>query len=235
MSEAIALKAMTPFAQGGNRLCFVDPSDSNCCIKLLRADRTSQIKRKEKSGLSKLRPLSYFDDNLQELKVFKHIDKSIGELAYQLIPRCYGFVATDLGLGLKSELIRDDDGLISMSLKQYLWQNDYNDEATRAVKIFLSQWQNLAIPSRNLLLHNIVVQQKEGHIARLVVIDGLGWPNFLALSHYFPTITKSKAKRKSLRLHIAIEQLLEIKRTNGNWGYHGWMDNEKRIMALKND
>ena len=37
------------------------------------------------------------------------IDRRVGEEAYTLVSRCFGFEDTDMGRGLTSELIRDAD------------------------------------------------------------------------------------------------------------------------------
>ncbi|MEH6578321.1 MAG: YrbL family protein [Amphritea sp.] len=220
------------FSQGGNRLCFVDPGDNRRCIKVPRHDRTPEIKRAKKRGLAKLKPLTSFDDNHEEFLVFQRIARLVGDEAFELLPRCYGYFETEYGPGLCSELIRDDDGQISMSLKQYLWLYGYTDELKLVVEQFRQRWQVLAIPSRNLLLHNIVVQMVSEKISRLVVIDGLGWPDLIPFAYYCKSMARRKAARKASRLNGAIEKLLTIKATDGEWGYHGWLSDEKRQAGL---
>jgi len=218
------------FSQGGNRLIFLDPDNTARCIKVLRADRLPELKRREKSFPSNLKPLSAFDDNLQEYKTFKLIENTIGQAAFSLIPYCYGFVETNHGRGILTELIKDEDGKISISLKQYVWQFGFNNELKRALAEFQRRWQELGIPSRNLLLHNIVVQQDDSDIKRLVVIDGLGWPDLLPLAYWFQPLGRRKAQRKVTRLNHAIDRLLEKKSNNEAWGYHGWLEEEQRII-----
>ncbi|MFL0796268.1 MAG: PhoP regulatory network YrbL family protein [Cellvibrionaceae bacterium] len=220
------------FARGGNRWCFVDPENNGRCIKVARADRTPEIKRAKKKFPANLKRLSSFDDNREEYSVYARIDQCVGEQAYELIPRCYGFVETSLGKGLVTELVRDSDQCISMSLKQYLWQNGYTDELKAVVEQFKSRWAELGMPSRNLLLHNIVVKQKEGVIDRLVVIDGLGWPDLIPFAYFSKSLARKKASRKAQRLDSAIEKLLQVKAENGDWGYHGWLEQDKREMGL---
>lgn len=218
------------FSQGGNRLIYIDPRDNNRCIKVLRADRLPQTKRQEKSFPSNLKPLSAFDDNLEEFNNFQWIENHIGDEAFLLIPRCYGFVETDHGRGIVTELIKDSDGKISISLKQYVWQQGFDTQLQQALKSFQDQWHQLGMPSRNLLLHNIVVQMEHDNISRLVVIDGLGWPDILPVASWFKSIARSKAKRKADRLNQAIERLLEKQANNEDWGYHGWLEEEQRII-----
>lgn len=216
------------FARGGNRVCFVDPRNNNHCVKVARQDRTAAIKKSEKKFPASLKPASSFDDNQEEHDVYQRIDRQIGVDAYQLIPRCFGFVETNLGRGLCSEIIKDTDEKISLTLKQYVWQSGLTDELKAAVKEFQSKWQSLGMPSRNLLLHNIVVQQKDSNIERLVVIDGLGWPDLVPFGYYFRSVARKKAARKASRLPAAINRLLKTKQQDGEWGYHGWMDDANR-------
>lgn len=216
------------FSHGGNRLCFVHPHNSNQIIKVARPDRLAHIKRREKSFPKNLKPLSVFDDNLQESEVYQRITRWIGPQAFELIPPCHGFVATNLGPGLCSDLIRDDSGAISLTLKQFLWINGNTAELQKAVQHFTRRWSELGMPSRNLLLHNIVVQCEEGIPLRLFVIDGLGWPDLIPLGYVCKPLAKRKAARKATQLYLAIEALLQKKADNSHYGYHGWLNEESR-------
>ncbi|GAB2190345.1 hypothetical protein MAH1_19530 [Sessilibacter sp. MAH1] len=219
------------FARGGNRLCFVHPKYPDQCVKVLRPDRTPEIKRQERRFPRNLKPLRYFDDNYQEFKVYQLIEKHIGEAAFQLIPRCFGEISTNWGTGLVSEIIKDEDGLVSLSLKQYLWVHGKTDTITRAVADFIDLWSRLGMPSRNLLLHNLVVQTNADGIRRIVAIDGLGWPDVLPLAYFVNFLARKKARRKAQRLWNSIDELLHKKAVGGDWGYHGWMDDQQRRLV----
>lgn len=215
------------FASGGNRLCFTHPNDSSFCIKVARPDRLPQQKKASKGFPKNLKPLSFFDENLQEIKVYNRIDRWIGRSAYQLIPRHKGIVETNYGSGFISEIVTDTDGRISISLKQFVWQHGVTPALNKALTKFKQQWSELGMPSRNLLLHNIVVQQ-HGDDLRLVVIDGLGWADVLPIAYWIPEIARRKALRKVNRLGPAINNLLDIKAKNKDKGQHGWIDESKR-------
>lgn len=219
------------FSSGGNRLCFVDPENTSRCIKIARPERSPEIKRAAKSFPNNLRSLDYFDENVSDLSVYKRIDKSIGEEAYSLIAKCYGAVETNFGHGLSFELIKDSDEQISMTLKQYIWQKGLSNELEVVLENFMSRWHTLGMPSRNLLLHNIVVQQNNASIKRLVVIDGLGWPDIVPLAYFIKTLARYKARRKTMRLPLAIQKLIEKRQAGGDWGLRGWMDSEQRKIA----
>jgi len=216
------------FSSGGNRLCFVDPNNDSRCIKIARPERTPEMKRAAKSFPGNMRSLAYFDENISDMSVYERIQQTVGDGAYALIPQCYGRVETNLGLGLSFELIKDSDKKISMTLKQYVWQYGLTSELSEILERFMLHWHEMGMPSRNLLLHNIVVQQEDEAIQRLVVIDGLGWPDVVPFAYYFKAIARYKAKRKTMRLPLAIDQLLVKKASGGDWGLRGWMDSEQR-------
>ena len=218
----IMLKNQQPFAQGGNRLCFVHPDQPERVIKVRRPDVSLEHKRKKKGFPKNLRPLSSFDDNVEELQVMESLDQLVGAQLYQCVARCYGFKDTDMGPGLVSDLIRDDGHNISHTLKQYIWDNGFDEPCQNAVDQFAESWVQLAIPSRDLLLHNIVVQRNhDGAIQRLVVIDGLGSPNILPVSLLPMSLRRNKARRKIENMRSRISRLESERGRETFPGYHG--------------
>ena len=217
----VSLEELKPFAQGGNRLCFVHPHDSTRCIKVRRPDFTLVDRRREKDFPKNLRPLSTFDDNREEYLVMLALEKYCGPTIYHCISRCYGFENTDMGKGLCSELIRSGDGRISITLKQYLWDYGLTVPIEKSIADFIDLWSSILIPSRDLLLHNIVVQMSDNRIKRLVVIDGLGAAGVIPF-HMMPLRIRERKVWKKIvnlkeRIHIFLKQ-----RESGNFpGQHG--------------
>lgn len=217
----LQLEDLKPFAQGGNRLCFVLPENPARCIKVRRPDFTLEDRRRKKGFPKNLKPLSSFDDNLEESRVMQVFEKRYGDPIFAHISRCYGFKETDMGKGLTSELIRDENGRISQTLKKYLWDHGLNDAIGEAIRYFTEFWVHNSIPSRDLLLHNIVVQIVAGQIERLVVIDGLGSAGLISdriMPRYF---LHRKAQRKVINLYQRIDQLLNQRGQGDFPGYHG--------------
>jgi len=241
MSDLVKLHSVSnAFTQGGNRLCFSHPEDSSKCIKVVRPDRTPELRRKQKKFPKNLKPLSRFDENRNELLEVERIERVIGEEAFELIPRYFGMIATDLGEGLCSEMIRDYDGKVSISIKQYLWVNGFSESLEKAFGSFSISWAALGMPSRDLLLHNIVVQkvldsQRNLVIYRLVVIDGLGWSGLPLLTYALKPLAKYRAQKKIKKLEMAINKLISNKESGSDWGYHGWLNEEQRVSGNNND
>lgn len=220
------------FTQGGNRLCFVDPRDAKHCIKVLRPDRTPRIRRRQKGFPKNLRPLSSFDENLQEYRVWQTIEKEIGEPAFDVISRCYGFVRTNYGNGLVMELIRDSDGKISKTLKQSLWEEGLTPAVENALSSFANAWAAIAMPSKKLLLHNMLLR-KSNHGHKIYVIDGLGWSSLLPLSKYIKWLAKKRSQKKIQDLQQLITEFLENKQQGSVFGYHGWLDDKQRTVTAR--
>ncbi|WP_336368408.1 YrbL family protein [Marinobacter sp. C2H3] len=225
----LTLSDQAPFAQGGNRLCFVHPEDPGRCVKVRRPDFSLADRRRKKGFPKNLKPLSSFDDNLEEARVMASLEHRYGDRAFRHISRCFGFVDTDMGRGLVSELIRDSDGAIAQTLKKVLWDEGFTDECRSAVETLSTFWEREAIPSRDLLLHNIVVQRADGGgIQRLVVIDGLGSAG-LVPAHWLPIAAqRRKAARKTSNLLQRIDTLIGQRGQETFPGYHGLLLHDDR-------
>lgn len=231
MAEPIVLTSEKPFAQGGNRLCFVHPQNADLCIKVRRPDFSLEDRRRKKGFPKNLKPLSSFDDNREEWQVMQAFNKYFDAQAFQLMSRCYGFVETDMGKGLVSDLIRDDAGTISQTLKKYLWDSGFEPEIRAAVEAFSKRWQDFAIPSRDLLLHNIVVQIQDDKISRLVVIDGLGSAGVFPFNWLPHRFLVNKAQRKITNLYERINLLLSQRGQEKFPGYHGLLLHDGAINS----
>jgi hypothetical protein len=206
----ISLSNLKPFAKGGNRLCFEHPDDKTKVIKVRRPDFTLQDLRKKKGFPKSLKPLSSFDDNKEEFNVLKHYEKAYGDLIFTHVCRCYGFEDTDLGKGLVLELVRDGNGLISYNIKQYLYEIGPTASFLAALDEFCSFWQQTAPPSRNLLAHNILVQQDSNQqVKRLVVIDGLGNSGLFPTSLLSKRYRQKKAQKKLEYLRASINSYID--------------------------
>jgi len=235
-AQPLTLTDIEPFARGGNRLCFVHPDYADRCIKVRRPDFSLADRRRRKGFPKNLKPLSSFDDNLEESRVMTELDQQFGEALYPMVSRCFGFEDTDMGKGLTSELIRDADGPISHTLKQYIWDNGYTDDCRRAVTAFGQNWLELGVPSRDLLLHNIVAQRAaDGHIQRLVVIDGLGNPNIVPMRFLPLSWRRKKARRKLDNLEERIATLLQQRGGETFPGFHGQLYHDGTRTITRSD
>ncbi len=218
----IQLHTEQPFAKGGNRLCFVHPLHPDRCIKVRRPDFTLEDLRRSKGFPKKWKPLSSFDDNAEEFRVMADLQAHIGDAVWQHISRCYGFVDTDMGKGLVSELIRDDSQRISYSLKQLLAEYGDSEDFRQAADQLCQHWDYYGVPSRDLLLHNVVAQRDtQSRIRRLVVIDGLGSSALLPFFWLPKSARQAQAHKKTENFKLRIERFLEEVRAGKKFSQMG--------------
>lgn len=217
-TEPLSLQHQPPFARGGHRLCFEHPLDRQRCIKVRRPDYPLQALRRSKGFPRNLKPLSAFDDNAEEYRVLTGFAQRLGEPVWHHVSRCHGFVDTDLGPGLVSELIRNPDGAIAPTLKWYLWQRGPEEDLMQASQALIRCWRELRVPSRELLLHNIVVQSNAaGRVQRLVVIDGLGSPLLLPFHWLPPGRQKARVERVIARFRQRLQDLAALRDQGGDF------------------
>lgn len=210
----ITLAGEAPFARGGNRLCFVDPGAPDRCIKVRRPEYSLADMRRKKGFPRNLRPLSSFDESLKESAVMRGLEARLGEAVFAVVSRNYGFVDTDMGQGLCLELIRNADGRISRSLMQYVWENGITPTLEQALARFEELWVPMLIPTRDVLLHNVVAQcDAQENIVRLVVIDGLGASGPIPYDWLPRAWRLRRARKKMARFRALMTELAEVRKT----------------------
>lgn len=184
------------------------PERKDRVVKVALPGRSPRDKRKSVSLRKKIRPLIHFDDNEVELRNVDWIRRKWGNV--DLIPSDYQRVYTDLGPGVSSELFRDDDGLICKTLESHIWIGGLTEELQAAIDDFHKEWEQLAIPTRTLMLHNIIVQRHEGTL-RLRFIDDFGFADFLPFVKWSRTLQKRKVKRRLAEFRRKIAFLAGLK------------------------
>lgn len=223
MADLIRLAAGTPFARGGNRLVYVHPERPDVCIKLPRRDVDLAVKRHRKGLKGRLKPAATFDDNRVEARTLTELHGRIGESLAAFVPRFLGWVETDLGRGVAVDLIRDDDGAVATPLKQYVWERGFDEGLEIALREFTDYWVRERVPSRELLLHNVVARRRRDGGVRLAVIDGLGNADLLPLARWSRVLARRKSARKAARLRARIEDLVRTRAEGGDPGEHGFL------------
>ncbi len=195
LSEPIILPDRKPFGIGGRRLCFTHPDDKTKCVKVLRTDQQRTVRLKKKHFIPSHWRRKY-DNNAHEMKILEDLFRRLGPEMKQHFPVSYGMQSTDLGPGLVLDLIRDQDGGISRSIREMV-TNGYPLEELKSAfdefSIFL--FENVVL-TRNLHDHNLVVQHREDGTWRLYLIDGFGDSAWLPLARWFRPIGRSKVRSR---------------------------------------
>lgn len=208
----ISLRQEKPFAKGGRRACYIHPEHKGRCIKVALEDKQPHMLRSIDPWWKRMRHSRYYDENEQDLRIYTQLNKRLGSLTDLHFPKIYGLVETDLGIGLESELIRDPDGRISLSGKEYTMRNGLpsaSDAAIKRLSDFLIQ--NLIL-FRDPFPHNIVLQEQANTSLRAVIIDGLDRKPFL--SRTFRQTSEKRTIRKIDRLRKGLKRS-EHNRLNG--------------------
>lgn len=182
------------FAYGGRRVCFVYPGDQSRCVKVFGVNGDPVKRRRQAVWYKKLRPLYYFDDNKREWASFKCLMKHDAEI-WHYFPRCYGLVPTTRGVGIVTDLIRDNDGEVSVTLADYASNHGRTEALMDALNQFYDVIRRNVVITRDILDHNLVVQKTDDGL-RIVMIDGFGSSEVLPISSWFAWVGKRKIERK---------------------------------------
>ena len=209
----IELNGITPFAEGGNRICFVHPNNSNRCLKVIHKGLLKKIK-KNKPWYKKFRSLESFDDNLRERDGYnqKALKKNDPEV-WKHLAIWYGMKETSIGMASETELIRNGDE-IAETLESYLFSKGLTDEIKNSIEEFHGWLGENLILTKNLIPHNIVIKI-EGDQMILKIIDGLGSKAFFPLPSYSDFFAKRYVKRRIELMWSRINW--DLSGRKGNW------------------
>ena len=210
----IDLDGLTPFAEGGNRKCFIHPDNSDRCLKVIHPGLLQKI-RNNKPWYKRFRSLESFDDNLREEVAYKQKAlRSSNPKIWKHLAKWYGKTETSLGIASETELIKNDNQ-IAETLESYLFKNGLTDEIKDSIENFHHWLRNNLVLTKNLIPHNLVLK-KENNSLNIKIIDGLGSQAFIP----FPSYSNFFAKRY-------VERRIELMWSRINWDLSGRKGNWK--------
>ena len=190
----INLSDATPFAEGGNRKCYVHPNNKDRCLKVVHFGILEKIK-KSKPWYKKIRPLESFDDNLREENAYQQKAIINGDSnIWDHLAKWYGMKETDIGMASETELIRNG-GKIADTLESYLFKNGMTDEIKNSITTFQEWLRESLVLTKNLIPHNLVIK-KENDEMLIKIIDGLGSQAFIPLPSYSNFFAKRYVERR---------------------------------------
>ena len=210
----IDLSNVTPFAEGGNRKCFIHPNNKDRCLKVVHPGLVEKIK-KNKPWYKKLRSNDSFDDNLREQDAYNQ--KALRDENQDLwmhLAKWYRMTETNIGMASETELIRNGEE-IAETLESYLFREGLTDEISEAIENFHIWLRAHLIFTKNLIPHNLVLYKNNNKLI-IKIIDGLGSQAFLPLPNY----SNYFAKRY-------IERRIELMWSRIHWDLSGRKDNWK--------
>lgn len=205
--QTLELRALKPFAIGGTRRCYIHPNDSDLCVKVLREDRTPEVRKSQTQGFKQHLPLRNFDDQWKEQCAYEALMPKASQVTWKHVPEYFGTVDTDMGLGIVTRVFRNHDGSYPLTL-EHLVPKGITDSLKGALQEFKTWLRTELFLSRHLLPHNIIVVETEPSIYTLVIVDGIGNSEMIPISSWFDFFAKRKIERKIRYLDFRISELL---------------------------
>ena len=182
---------------GTRRRIYQHPEDENKILKVFWEDQTPAHRRAQ-LWYGRFKSLLRFDDNendyLQYRRAMKHATHPLSGI-YTI----FGYAETTQGRALVGEHVRDADGGTSVTLLNYLQDHG----PSRIFPLVDGLFEELAVNhvvARDPHLENILVRKLEDNALRLVIIDGLGDPNFIPLASISKKLNRKKLMRKKQTL-----------------------------------
>lgn len=182
----LELDESAPVAIGEHRKIFEHPEDRNLCIKVIWDGGAKETQREE--------------------KYYRLLEKK--NISWELLPRYYGFIETNLGRGAIFDLVRDYDGGLSRSLGYYI-ASDTLEEAHQlslsrafvALKEYLCRY---GVITMKLKSQNIVFRKLDDVEGELVLVDSVGNSDLLPICDYSAFFARRKVLRKWRRFETSL-------------------------------
>lgn len=205
--NTLKLRALKPFAIGGTRRCYIHPNDPDLCVKVLREDRTPEVRKGQTQGFKQHLPIRNFDDQWKEQCAYEALMPKASQVTWKHVPEYFGTVDTDMGLGIVTRVFRNHDGSFPLTL-EHLVPKGITDSLEQALQEFKAWLRQELFLSRHLLPHNIIVVETESSNYTLVIVDGIGNSEMIPISSWFDFFAKRKIERKIRYLDFRISELL---------------------------
>ena len=209
----ISLEEVKPFAEGGNRVCYIHPNNKSMCLKISKPEVVKKM-RSNAPWYKKLRSEKSFDDNYREENAYQQ--RAINENPQMIgrhLAKWYEFVETSKGLASCTELITNNDK-VALNLEEYLFSKGRTSEIDRALKEFEIFLKETKLLTKNIIPHNLAVKENDSELT-LKIIDGLGCMSFIPLPEISNTFADRYIKRRIELMYSRIEW--DLSGRKGSW------------------
>ena len=209
----INLEGVRPFAEGGNRVCYVHPDNKNLCLKISKQEVVKKM-RSNAPWYKKLRSEQSFDDNFREESGYQQrAVKENPQKIWRHLARWHEFVETSKGLASCTELITNNDK-VALNLEEYLFSKGRTSEINIALKEFEMFLKETKLLTKNIIPHNLAVKENDSGLT-LKIIDGLGCMSFIPLPEISDAFAKRYIKRRIELMYSRIEW--DLSGRKGSW------------------
>ena len=209
----ISLEEVKPFAEGGNRACYIHPDNKNLCLKISKSEVVKKM-RSNAPWYKKLRSEKSFDDNYREERAYQQrAIKKNPQKIWKHLAKWYEFVETSKGLASCTELITNNDK-IALNLEEYLFSKGRTKEIDKALKEFEIFLKETKLLTKNIIPHNLAVKEDDYGLT-LKIIDGLGSMSFIPLPEISNALANRYIKRRIELMYSRIEW--DLSGRKGSW------------------
>ena len=209
----INLEGVRPFAEGGNRVCYIHPDNKNLCLKISKQEVVKKM-RSNAPWYKKLRSEQSFDDNFREERAYQQrAVKRNPKKIWRHLARWHEFVGTSKGLASCTELITNNDK-VALNLEEYLFSKGRTSEINNALKDFEMFLKETKLLTKNIIPHNLAVKENDSGLT-LKIIDGLGCMSFIPLPEISDAFAKRYIKRRIELMYSRIEW--DLSGRKGSW------------------
>ena len=209
----INLEEVKPFAEGGNRVCYIHPDNKSLCLKISKSEVVKKM-RSNAPWYKKLRSERSFDDNYREERAYQQrAIKENPQKIWKHLAKWYEFVETSKGLASCTELITNNDK-VAFNLEEYLFNKGRTSEIDEALKEFEIFLKETKLLTKNIMPHNLAVKEEDYGLT-LKIIDGLGCMSFIPLPEISNAYANRYIKRRIELMYSRIEW--DLSGRKGSW------------------
>lgn len=211
----IILKESQAFAHGNHREVYKHPDNPKRCLKLMTEHWKDSPRWQRANILGKIfRPHTYFNENESEYQFSKATKKKIGTHAADFIAIAHGYVESDRGQVLEVDLIADDNGETSLSLKEFIWRYGLTEPCETAIEKFWTQLHEhwVFVQARP---DNLSIKELDDGSLQIFAIDGYAYTQFIPLAKWFLKEKNRKLAKFKRNQQLQIDHILAA-RESGN-------------------
>jgi len=191
----LELKGRKPLFVGGTRYCYIHPDYEDRMVKVLQPHRTGPARKIKIRSWKRILPPGFFDDQLKEIKAYNALLRQNNPALWRHIPKYYGTIDTDMGVGIVTRLCRNADGSWPSNLEQAL-PSGLSPELSAGIEEFVDWVGQEIVLTRDLLPHNIIAVRESDNSFCLLVVDGIGNSELIPISSWFRFFGRQKVARK---------------------------------------
>jgi hypothetical protein len=182
----ITIDSASLVGKGLHRECYTHPDDVNLCIKVAINENVKETKR--------------------EKKYYEFLKNK--QIAWDMLPRFYGNIETNIGQGAVFDMIRDHDGSVAKTLEYYLVSDVETEKNCGGLSESFPLLKNYLLDHEIITMtikpKNILYQRLSDEHGKLVIVDNIGNSDFFPIANYSKCFGRKKILRKWRRFEAAL-------------------------------